>query len=377
MSSLYIHIPFCYTKCPYCNFTSVASLKYVEPYVEALIDEISLRHDFFDTSAALQTIYFGGGTPSMLSVGLLEKILGHVSKTFRLELNNEQTIEINPEDAQPAYLKHLLSLGFNRLSIGIQSLNDDDLQFLGRKHSSHEAFSAICAAQDAGFQNLSVDIIIGLPTQTAASLERMLHQLIEHNIPHISAYLLTIEEPSFFDRWLKQGKMQLPDVDQWQVEAFYLCRRLLLSAGFEHYEISNYALPGFRSQHNSAYWQWKPYLGLGVSAHSFNLIWRQWNCNSITEYITTIQNGTYAPHIEHLTPSTAYNDYVLTHIRTIWGVDSKALEQLFGTHYQQYFQQKAEELFQAQLLEKTDTTRWILTEKALIVADSVTQQLMI
>lgn len=376
MSAIYLHIPFCRTKCPYCNFTSFASRKHIDDYIDCLIKEISIRNNYFDNNEAINSIYFGGGTPSLLKVEQIDRILQAIDNNFNISDNCEITIELNPEDANFNYIFNLRKLGINRISIGVQSFDRNDLIFLGRRHTEYDSYHAIELAQENNFDNISVDLIIGLPSQTTKTLEKMINNIIRFNIPHISSYLLTIEEKSIFFQHIKQGEMADPIDDSWQSESFYLIRKLLTNYEYEHYEISNYAKLGYRSRHNSVYWQWKPYLGIGVSAHSFNISSRQWNTNSITKYIQSIKDKSFSPIIENLTTEMAYNDYILTHIRTIWGIDSEKLKNLFCNKLVLYFEEKAYKLLNLNLLSMKNNV-WILSETGLIWADDITKELMI
>ena len=275
MAGIYIHVPFCLSKCFYCGFYSLPSLKGKEEYLESLRQEIVSRKDYLH-GAAVGTIYFGGGTPSLLRIEELKTILNLLHEHYPIDADAELTLEANPDTLSPEYLEALRGLGFNRLSIGIQSFFDEDLRYLGRRHDSQHARQCLEWARWAGFDNCSIDLIYGLPTSNADQWNRNLDLFFATGFPHLSAYALTLEPNSILTRRIAMGKALPVDEEAALRDYGVLCHRAA-EHGFLHYEISNFCLPGFRSKHNSSYWFQVPYLGLGPSAHSFDGFSRQWN----------------------------------------------------------------------------------------------------
>jgi len=334
MSSIYIHIPFCKKKCYYCDFYSVSSIKNKEKYINAIIKELQLQNDYL-INEKIETIYFGGGTPSLLSIEEINKIINSIYLHYSISDNPEITIEANPDDLDYNYLKSLISLKINRLSIGIQSFDDKDLKFLNRRHNSAQAISSVKLAQNAGFENISLDLIYGLPEMTLSKWERNLVKAFELNIQHISAYHLTIEEKTVLNNYLSKSKFK-PIEESQSIEQY---KKLLYYAkmnNYIHYEISNFCKSGFFSIHNSNYWKQKKYLGIGTSAHSYNLSSRQWNIKNIEKYISSIENGIIPCEAEQLDDKTKYNDYILTTLRTMWGADLNYIKKTFGDSIYEY-----------------------------------------
>jgi len=301
----------------------------MEHYVNVLIEEMTQKAD---TSAGetFRTVYLGGGTPSLLPTSQLQRILDELHARFSIYRNAEITIEANPEQLSPVYCRDLKTVGFNRLSIGIQSFHDDILRFLGRKHSAQEAFDAIHNAHNAGFGNLSIDLIYGVNERSNAMWEDELDTAFTLPIRHLSAYALTVEENSLLYRRIHQHKNVEPDEELASVQYKILCNKVATSA-FEQYEISNFALKGWESKHNSAYWQRTPYVGLGPSAHSFDGQHRQWNAPTLASYFTQIADGKTYFERETLSETDRYNEYVLLRLRTHKGIDLEEMRQLFGS----------------------------------------------
>lgn len=305
---IYLHIPFCHRKCTYCAFYSVPrAADVMERYVDALVAEMEQRRG--EQPHPIQTLYVGGGTPSMLPVGLLQRVVEALRANFDLSQLQEATIECNPEDLTPDYLSHLKGLGlFNRMSIGIQSLDDEVLRLIGRRHTAQQTVEAVERAYNAGFHNISVDFIYGLPKNN--QLPAINYRLVNH----VSAYALTVEEGTALAVQLRQGRVALPDEDE-VVRQYYALREHLAEAGFEQYEVSNYCRPGYQSRHNSRYWDRTPYLGLGAAAHSFDGSRRRWNVADVDRYIAT-----HAFEEERLSARDAYNELVMTALRTTRGL---------------------------------------------------------
>ena len=310
---IYIHVPFCHRKCTYCAFFSVrASESVVCGYVDALLAEMEMRKG--KQAHPIRTVYFGGGTPSILPIEQLGRIVDGLHRCFDLSAIEEMTVEANPEDLAPEYLASLKALGFNRISIGIQSLDDNMLRMIGRRHTAQQALDAVENAHAAGFDNISVDFIYGLPTGFQFSFFNF------QFITHLSAYALTIEPGTALARQVEQGRVVLPDDDE-VVRQYHALHRQFAEAGFRQYEVSNYARPGYESKHNSRYWDRTPYLGLGPGAHSFDGTRRRWNIGDVQRYIS----GTCPFEEETLTPADAYNELLMTALRTTAGLPMAAV----------------------------------------------------
>ena len=329
MSGLYLHTPFCKSKCVYCGFYSTVNQKDVERYVDVLEKEIVLRKD--ETAGeTIQTIYFGGGTPSLLQPIQLQHILNNIHRHYVVNPNAEITIEANPEQLSLEYCKSLKTLGFNRLSIGVQSFQDDILQFLGRKHTAQEALDAIKNAHAAGFDNLSIDLIYGVNERDNTQWKKELETAFALPIRHFSAYALTVEENSLLYRRIRQHRDVEPDEDLASVQ-YEILTEAVAKSRFSQYEISNFAVKGRESRHNSAYWQRISYLGIGASAHSFDGVHRSWNAPTLSGYFTQIEQRKPFHERETLTDIDKYNEFLLLRLRTAAGIDLQEMSQLFGT----------------------------------------------
>lgn len=347
MSGIYIHVPFCATKCNYCNFFSVTSLSRKHDYVTALLAEIELQQRFFEnggsgTNDQVNTIYFGGGTPSLLAAPELEKVMQRLRHTFLFSNDPELTLEANPDDITIEKLSEWGSLGFNRLSIGVQSFSDDVLKYLTRRHSSAKSLQAIRLALETGFLNLSGDLIYGVPGMSDASLVEDVNCMVDAGINHISAYALTVEPRTVLDHQIRKGLMVLPDDDAARRQ-FYLVRDVLLAHGFEHYEISNFARPGRRSRHNSSYWNRSKYLGFGPSAHSFDGVSRFWNPSSLHAWMDGCHSEAVGVERETLTTAQIFNELLLTRLRTSDGLALEMVERLAGLHLAAYLKVQLQE----------------------------------
>jgi oxygen-independent coproporphyrinogen-3 oxidase len=339
MAGVYIHIPFCRKACHYCNFHFSTSVQLQESYVTALLREIELRQNYL--SSPVSTIYFGGGTPSILPSANIEDIIFKLQKNFIIENNAEITLEANPDDITSDKLEEWKETGINRLSIGIQSFFEEDLVWMNRAHNAHQAFNCISQAQKAGFNNLTIDLIYGTPTLSDKNWEKNVKTAISLQISHLSCYALTVEPKTALEKLIKQKT--LADVDQEkQARHFELLMQWMKEAGYEHYEISNFAKPGFRSKHNSSYWQGKSYIGLGPSAHSFNGTSRQWNLANNALYIKSIEKGLVPFEAEHLTTEQQLNEYIMTSLRTIEGISLQEVKQNFGEDKCQYLIETAQ-----------------------------------
>jgi len=332
---IYIHIPFCKQACHYCNFHFSTSLRHRTEMIDAILREIELRRDYLP-GRSLTSIYLGGGTPSLLTAGELNRLFEGIDRQWTIEAGAEITLEANPDDLTQEKLKALRQTPLNRLSIGIQSFAEADLRFMNRAHNAIEARACIEYAQDLEFDNLTIDLIYGSPTTSDEQWEQNLQITFDYEIPHVSAYALTVEERTALHHFIEAGKA--PPVDEEQAaRQFEMLMRAMRVEDYEHYEISNCALPGWHSRHNSSYWTGVPYLGLGPSAHSFNGRSRQWNVANNMQYIKLLNDEAAAPSTfsshELLSPVQRYNEYVMTSLRTKWGCQLKKIDQAFRGHF--------------------------------------------
>ncbi len=329
MAGIYIHIPFCRTICHYCDFYKIAALALKDAFIDALLREAGMRASYLK-GEPIETIYFGGGTPSIIDAVTIDTILKELSIQFKIDKECEITLEANPDDLTEEYLALLCeNTCINRLSIGVQSFHDKDLRLMNRRHNADQAYRSIGRAISFGFKNISVDIIYGIPCSTVAEIDENLNRLFDFDIKHVSAYLLTIEPGTVFYKKAEKGLIK-PVSDEEGYAQFERLIEKLGERGFVHYEISNWAREGYYSRHNTNYWKRKPYLGLGPSAHSYNLFSRRWNISNVKHYIESVRNGFPAFEEEVLTPADHYNEYLLTSLRTMWGVDLAELQTDFG-----------------------------------------------
>ena len=375
MAGIYIHVPFCQSRCAYCDFYSTTLLTHREAYVEAVCRELQHRQSELK-GEPVKTLYFGGGTPSTLSIEELKKILAAIfhlsSLNFQLE---EITLEANPDDLTEEYVKGLCTLPINRVSLGIQSFHDRTLSLVGRRHTAQEAIDAVRRLQQAGITNISIDLIYGLPGETLDDWAYSLDQAIALGVKHISAYHLTYEEGTRLWRMQEQGLVTPIDEEQ-SVRSFELLREKLLAAGYEHYEISNFALPGYHSRHNSSYWQGTPYLGIGPGAHSYDGNNRRWNLSSLTDYIAT-PNEEDVPHeVEHLTTDERYDERIITELRTAQGIDLTGLKADFGDTYHTHCLRCAAPYIERGQLIYTADNHLHLTTDSILISDAVMRDLL-
>ncbi|MFT4073713.1 MAG: radical SAM family heme chaperone HemW [Dysgonamonadaceae bacterium] len=372
MAGIYIHVPFCKTRCIYCDFYSNTGLIH-KPYLNALYHEIDLRRDYLQ-GEAIETIYLGGGTPSQLDVASIQQILEHIFKVFDVRENAEITLEANPDDMTPSYISHLSALPVNRLSMGVQSFDDQALKFLKRRHSGEQASDVVKRCQDNGFDNLSIDLMYGLPNQSLHDFEENIQKAIHLDVQHISAYHLIYEKGTKLFRMLEKEEVRPVD-EELSVDMFRLLINTLTQAGFEHYEISNFARNGKYSKHNTSYWQGISYLGLGPSAHSYNGKSRQWNIASLNRYVASLKTGVLNAEIEPETPEIRYNETILTGLRTKWGVNLSRLENEFGKEFLDYCLRNADKYLKNNLL-VCDSNYLKLTLDGIFVSDGVMSDLM-
>ncbi|MFC2114131.1 radical SAM family heme chaperone HemW [Bacteroidota bacterium] len=327
MAGIYIHIPFCRKACDYCNFHFSTSLRRKAGLIDAICSELETRKDYL-RNEAVESIYFGGGTPSLLEVQEVEKILKQLHRQFEVNSDAEVSLEANPDDLDIAKLEGLKSAGINRLSIGIQSFRQEELNMLGRMHSAQDAVQCLMNARQTGFDHVSIDLIYGIQNSTEESWMNNLEQLKELEIEHFSAYSLTVEPKTTLAHRIKKGVKTNVD-EELMRDQYYVLKEFAKQNGFIHYEISNFSKDGCFSIHNSNYWKNNKYLGVGPSAHSYNLESRQWNLSVNSQYIDAINNGQSFFEKEKLSPVDRFNEGLMLGLRTIWGAN---LIELFGTH---------------------------------------------
>lgn len=373
MAGIYIHIPFCKQRCRYCAFYSTTLHGLRDEYVDAVCKELFLRSDYVKGEKA-ETLYLGGGTPSLLDGKQIENILDAAKKAYDIVPDAELTIECNPDDLTPGYATMLHAAGFNRISMGVQSFNDKLLEMLGRRHTADGARSAVENARAAGFKNISIDLMFALPGSSEKSWAVDLQSAIALQPTHISAYNLTYEEGTPLQRALKQGKIAELSEEE-NIKQFATLRKELQKAGYRHYEISNFALPGYESRHNGNYWNDTPYTGCGAGAHSYNGLSRGWNISDVASYIKGVNEGCGFFEVESLTPYERYNDTVLTRLRTVEGIPVDWVKERFGDDMASYMAKAASRHFACgNLTEKNGCFR--LTEKGIFVSDSVMRDLI-
>lgn len=374
MAGLYIHIPFCKQACYYCDFHFSTNQKNRTQVCHAINKELELQCDYLDQEN-LQTIYFGGGTPSLLNKEELSIIFEGIQKNFSTNTINEYTLEANPDDLTLPVLEMLWSLGINRLSIGIQSFDDAVLKSLNRAHTKAQAESCFKDARSVGFNNISCDLIYAIPGLSDKDWKHSIHQLLELNPEHISAYSLTIEEKTVFGNWQKNGKLN-PMEDDHAAQQLEILVSVLADYGYEQYEVSNFAKPNFIAVHNTNYWKQEKYLGIGPSAHSFNGVSRQFNVPNNAKYIQTIESGVIPFTLETLSKEDLINEYVLTTLRTKWGSNMKRLQEEFGYDLQNENSQYIEQLLNTDLA-ILQNHFLILTRKGMMLGDKIASDLFV
>lgn len=372
---IYLHIPFCKQKCSYCNFHFSTSLNFKEEMIAALKKEIFLRKDELENKN-LKSLYFGGGTPSILKVDELKSIIDEVLKYFSFDSDIEITLEANPDDLDRIFLKELARTEINRLSIGTQSFFNEDLLLMNRAHNAGEAESSIKRAQDFGFENISIDLIYGSPTSNFEIWKENLNKTIELQVPHISSYALTVEPKTALNQWIKQNKIAAPKEAE-QNKEFYYMSELLRDNGFDHYEISNFGKPGFHSKHNSAYWKYQEYLGIGPSAHSYNgRNERSWNVANNKLYINSLNENVLAKETEILSEKDQFNEMLMIGLRTVWGVDLIRLNEKFSEEILDYFQKEIKKKIEDGVL-LIENGHLKIPEKHWFLADGIASDLFL
>ena len=400
MAGIYIHIPFCNSKCAYCGFYSLPSLKLKDHFLEALKAEIAARKEYLQRGGlrvkpamrpalkgnhdmpTINTIYFGGGTPSLLSIKEIGELLHLIKETYPVAEKTEITLEANPDTLSLEYLEGLRQHGINRLSIGIQSFFDNDLKYLSRRHDSNHARQCIDWAKQAGFSNISIDLIYGLPISNAEQWNHNLDLFFALGLPHLSAYALTLEPNAILTKQIELGKVLPVNEEDALRDYEILCQRAAEN-GYLHYEISNFCKTGMHSKHNASYWFGTPYIGFGPSAHSFDGVSRQWNVSSVEKYIDARHETARlrdqkvpcpASEKETLSPEQLYDEYVMLRLRTHWGIDLKWLKREMGERFSTYCEQHAQPLIAQGRLSQTREFLY-LTDAQMLFADGVAEEL--
>lgn len=371
MAGIYIHIPFCKKKCSYCDFHFSTSLSKKDDIILCLIKELEIRKNYLNEN--IETIYFGGGTPSLLSKKEIMSIIDKIYKLFNVIPDVEITLEANPNDLTKQKINDLKKSAINRFSIGVQSFQNNDLKFMHREHTARQAKKCIEDAQDSGWQNISIDLIYGSPSLKNEKWIENLNAAINLNIPHISAYSLTIEKNTLLHKMVEK-KLCNPIDDQKTKEQFLIMMKLLEKNKYIHYEISNFSKKDQLSIHNTNYWRNKSYIGIGPSAHSFNGIERQWNISNNNLYIKSISKSKIPCEVEKLNEKDKYNEYILTSLRTIWGVNSNFIKMTFSSFFYSFFKENAQKWIKSgHILRKNE--KITLSKKGKLFADKISSEL--
>ena len=370
MACIYFHIPFCKRICGYCDFYRSAKLQAIPQVLETMHTELEHEKNFLH-EREIRTIYFGGGTPSLVAPSEIEGLIDHARRLFDCSKVEEVTIEVNPDDITPEYISELRKTSVNRISMGVQSLDDEVLKFMGRRHSAAQAIEAVKMLQEAGFDNISVDVIFGIESASQESLKSTLEGILAMNIQHISAYHLTIEEGSRFGRMLRHGELRECAEERSEAE-FLLVHNTLTQAGFEHYEVSNFALNGYRSRHNSSYWKDVEYLGIGAGAHSYNRELRRWCEQGLNDYVQEVKYES-----ETLSEEERIDEFVMTSLRCAEGLSLRNFEAQFGAQQRLQIEQRAVPLLQQNLLSTSEDDRLFIEPQNFLLSDMIITQLMV
>jgi len=373
MSGIYIHIPFCKSRCIYCGFYSTTLFPLVNEYVSALCKEAYIRRCYL--TEPVETVYLGGGTPSQLPLKELSRLLIYINKVFNIAPDAEITVECNPDDVTIELAECMSEIGVNRVSMGAQTFSDNRLRLIHRRHNAADVATAVDILRHIGIDDISIDLIFGFPNETMMEWESDIEHALALHVEHISAYSLMYEEGTVLEQKLRDGAIEEID-EETELAMYDVLISRLENAGYEHYEISNFALPGHHSRHNSGYWQQKPYIGIGAAAHSYNLASRQWNVCDVKQYISAINNGIIPCEREVLDKRTCYNDLITTALRTSTGIDLGRLKTDFGAYFQDYCQSMAGRYIGQGLLEMTSDKHLRLTRKGLFVSDMIMSDLI-
>lgn len=373
MAGVYVHIPFCKRKCIYCDFYSIASSRLSDRYVKAVGMEAQLRGQEI-AGMPVKTLYIGGGTPSVLSFEQLSVLIEGLRAAVDLSHVEEFTVEVNPDDVTHEFAEQLLKLGVNRVSMGVQSLVDEELVFLNRRHDAKEAMKAYCDLQSAGFNNISIDLIYGIPGQTLDTWKYTLEKALSLQAKHVSCYNLSYEEGTMLYKLRETGRVMECD-DNTCVEMYDMLVDMLDGAGYEHYEISNFAMPGFYSRHNSGYWDKTPYLGLGASAHSYDGNMRRYNPDNVKLYVESLENDVVVCVGEQESVDEKYDEDVMLRLRTSRGIDSEWIKSIYGKAYSDYFVNAIRSFVDSGLVIK-DGSRYRLSRNGVMLSDMIMRELM-
>ena len=375
MAGIYIHIPFCKQACNYCNFHFSVSLTNKDAITKAIVTEILLSNDFIDDKN-IETIYFGGGTPSLLNIEEIAILFKTIREKFIVSSNAEITLEANPDDITTTSLQNWMSFGVNRLSVGLQSFNEAELKWMNRAHNALQSINCLDEIEKAGIKNYSVDLIYGSPLQTDEILKKNFEIITSRNVPHISCYALTVENKTKLNKQIKENKSPNIDTEK-QALQFHLLLEMMEAAGYEQYEISSFCKQGFRSKHNSSYWQGKPYFGFGPSAHSFNgYNKRRWNIANNSLYLQSLKNNIIPYEEETLTDAERLNEYVMTAVRTIEGINLNKIINDFGLNQQERILLQAQKYFDSKKIEQTGSYL-NLTKEGKFFADGIASDLFL
>ncbi len=372
MPGIYLHIPFCKQACHYCNFHFSTTLRQKGAMVEAILKELDIQQEYLG-GAEIQSVYFGGGTPSLLDIGELEQIFQKINSLHRVAPDAEITLEANPDDLTPEKLRDLKNhTPVNRLSIGIQSFADEDLRWMNRAHTAAHARASLEDALATGFHDLTLDLIYGSPTTPDEQWAENLRLAFEYGIPHLSCYCLTVEDGTALGTFVRRGQQPAVDEDR-AARQFEMLMEAAAAKGYEHYEISNFALPGRYARHNTNYWRSEAYLGVGPSAHSFDGVSRQWNVANNAQYIKQLSEGKIPFEREVLTPVQRYNEYVMTSLRTMWGADLEKIRAI-DEAFVPYFETEAKSFLDSGVLEQKGQN-FCLSRAGKLLADRVAMEL--
>ncbi len=373
MAGIYLHIPYCKTLCPYCDFYHIIHKGNSSVYTGALLKEAELRKDYTG-SETISTIYLGGGTPSVFTVQEISHIVDQLHKIYNIDTEAEITIEVNPDDIDDQYTADLRKTGINRVSMGVQSWRDEDLKFLNRRHNAKQADEALGSILKAGFENVTIDLIYGIPGMSAAAWAGNLDKSVSLGLKHLSAYHLTIEPGTVFGRMKEKGRLTEVDEEE-SIAQFNILIDKAEAAGFVHYEISNFGQPGYFSVHNTNYWKQVPYIGLGPSAHSFNGYSRQWNVRDVKTYIKNVTGGKVFFEREELNFKTKFNEYIMTSLRTMWGIDLDYVEKSFDKESYDYIINLSSRFISYGMM-KQEKRSLILTNQGKMISDNIISEFM-
>ena len=373
MAGIYIHIPFCKSFCSYCDFYSITDNSLKDALVQAVIRESSIRPSYLE-GETVETVYFGGGTPSLLEPATAAALISDLKKKFPFSDDTEITFEVNPDDVYEGLFIDLKKAGINRISLGVQSWDDKRLRYLGRRHDAAQSARALDMVFREGIKNVSVDIIYGVPGMTSADLKADLEKTFAFPVTHLSAYHLTVEEGTRFGRMKKEGKLKETD-EETSASMFSLLGKVCREHGFIHYEISNFAKEGYISRHNSSYWKQVPYLGLGPSAHSFDGRSRQWNVADVRKYVKAISSGEIPCEREELDRITVFNEYVMTSLRTMWGIDLTHVEEFYDKELHDYLVNLSGKYIRYGLMKREKNTL-VLTDQGRMMSDNIIAELL-